>query len=486
MDIIINIDWKPDKNLNKPLYIQIKDYFKEKIILGEWQVGFMIPTQRELAKIFNVNRSTIVAAIDELKAEGILEGKGKGGTKIVNNVSPLLVNIQPDWKSYIDEGIHIPNVKTIKKINTLEFRNDYIRLSTGEPSSELFPKENMKIILNEIAKDMNNLGYESPSGTMYLREQVSKYLRNFGIDASPSSILIVSGALQAIQLISMGLLQKGSTVLLENPSYMYSLQIFQSLDMRRRGIPMDKEGVEASLIPDYIKKHVPSILYTIPNFQNPTSIVMSEQRRKELLKVCQQERLPIIEDDVYRELWIDTPPPIPIKSMDNNGLVLYVGSVSKALCPGLRIGWIVGPEPVIERLGDIKMQTDYGSSSLSQLTVGKWLETGLYEEHLKEIRKQLAIRRDITISALNKYFKDIAVWDVPLGGYYVWITLKYKIGMYKLFDEACKIGILLYPGYIYDANFNYSLRISFSYAPIGELEEGLFRLSILIKELIKS
>ncbi|MFR1708575.1 MAG: PLP-dependent aminotransferase family protein [Clostridium sp.] len=486
MDIIINIDWKPDKNLNKPLYIQIKDYFKEKIILGEWQVGFMIPTQRELAKIFNVNRSTIVAAIDELKAEGILEGKGKGGTKIVNNVSPLLVNIQPDWKSYIDEGIHIPNVKTIKKINTLEFRNDYIRLSTGEPSSELFPKENMKIILNEIAKDMNNLGYESPSGTMYLREQVSKYLRNFGIDASPSSILIVSGALQAIQLISMGLLQKGSTVLLENPSYMYSLQIFQSLDMRRRGIPMDKEGVEASLIPDYIKKHVPSILYTIPNFQNPTSIVMSKQRRKELLKVCQQERLPIIEDDVYRELWIDSPPPIPIKSMDNNGLVLYVGSVSKALCPGLRIGWIVGPEPVIERLGDIKMQTDYGSSSLSQLTVGKWLETGLYEEHLKEIRKQLAIRRDITISALNKYFKDIAVWDVPLGGYYVWITLKYKIGMYKLFDEACKIGILLYPGYIYDANFNYSLRISFSYAPIGELEEGLFRLSILIKELIKS
>ncbi len=221
----MNIDWKPDKNLEKPLYIQIIDYFKGKIISGEWQVGFMIPTQRDLAKSFNVNRSTIVSAIDELKAEGILEGKGKGGTKIVNNVSPLLANIQPDWKSYIDEGIHIPNVKTIKKINTLEFRDDYIRLSTGEPSSELFPKENMKIILNEVAKDIDNLGYEGPSGTIYLREQVSQYLKTFGIDAAPSSILIVSGALQAIQLISMGLLQKGSTVLLENPSYMYSLQL---------------------------------------------------------------------------------------------------------------------------------------------------------------------------------------------------------------------------------------------------------------------
>lgn len=304
---IINIDWKPDKNINKPLYIQIVEYFKEKINGGEWQVGFMIPTQRELAKIFNVNRSTIVSAIDELKAEGILEGKGKGGTKIVNNVSPLLSNIQPDWKSYIDEGIHIPNVKTIKKINTLEFREDYIRLSTGEPSSELFPKEDMKIILNEVARDMDNLGYESPSGTMYLRQQVSNYLKTIGIYASPGSILIVSGALQAMQLISMGLLQKGSTVLLENPSYMYSLQIFQSLDMRRSGIPMDNEGVMANLIPDYIKKHVPSILYTIPNFQNPTSIVMSEKRRKELIKVCQKEKLPIIEDDVYRELWIDAP-----------------------------------------------------------------------------------------------------------------------------------------------------------------------------------
>jgi len=482
---IINIDWKPDKNINKPLYIQIVEYFKEKINGGEWQVGFMIPTQRELAKIFNVNRSTIVSAIDELKAEGILEGKGKGGTKIVNNVSPLLSNTQPDWKSYIDEGIHIPNVKTIKKINTLEFREDYIRLSTGEPSSELFPKEDMKIILNEVARDMDNLGYESPSGTMYLRQQVSNYLKTIGIYASPGSILIVSGALQAMQLISMGLLQKGSTVLLENPSYMYSLQIFQSLDMRRSGIPMDNEGVMANLIPDYIKKHVPSILYTIPNFQNPTSIVMSEKRRKELIKVCQKEKLPIIEDDVYRELWIDAPPPDPIKSIDTNGLVLYVGSVSKTLCPGLRIGWIVGPEPVIERLGDIKMQTDYGSSSLSQLTVGKWLETGLYENHLKEIRSQLTIRRDVTINALNRYFKDIATWEIPSGGYYVWITLKYKIGMYKLFDEACKMGILLYPGYIYDANFNNSLRISFSYAPIEELEEGLLKLSLLIKELVR-
>ncbi|MEG2656692.1 MAG: PLP-dependent aminotransferase family protein [Clostridium sp.] len=482
----MNIKWRPDKGDTKPIYLQIVEYFKSKIVSGEWQIGFMIPTQRELARIFDVNRSTIVSALDELKSEGILEGNGKGGTKIVNNVSPLLSNIQPDWKTYITEGIHMPNFKTIKQINTLEFEGEYIRLSTGEPSSELFPRESMKKVLREVSDDMTNLGYESPNGLQCLREEVSKYIKSYGINASPSSVLIVSGALQAIQLISMGLLQRGSTVLLENPSYMYSLQIFQSLGMRRSGIPMDEQGIQAELIPDYIKKHVPSMLYTIPNFQNPTSIVMSEKRRSELINICQREKLPIIEDDVYRELWIDSPPPRPIKSIDINGLVLYVGSVSKALCPGLRIGWIVGPEPVIERLGDIKMQTDYGSSSLSQLTVAKWMKTGLYDEHLDNLRKQLYIRRAVTIDALGKYFSDIATWNIPTGGYYVWVTLKYKIGMYKLFDEACKIGILLYPGYIYDANLNYSLRISFSYAPINEIRLGLKKLSILIKDLYRN
>ncbi|WP_017416942.1 PLP-dependent aminotransferase family protein [Clostridium tunisiense] len=483
---MLNLDWKPNKASSKALYLQIADYIKFKISTAEWPVGFVIPPQRELSKLFNVNRSTLVSALDELKAEGLLEGNGKGGTKIINNISQLLNNIQPNWQSYIEEGIHMPNFKTIKQINDLEFKSDYIRLSTGEASPEMFPQEKMSVVLNEVTKSMKNLGYEGPKGMLYLREQISKYLNTFGIKAPASSILIVSGALQAIQLITIGLLQQGATVFLEDPSYMYSLQTFQSLGMRRSGIPIDEEGIKASLIPEYKKKNNSSILYTIPNFQNPTGTVMSQNRRQELMKVCQKEKLPIIEDDVYRELWIDTPPPKPIKSIDKTGLVLYVGSVSKTLSPGLRIGWIVGPEPVIERLSDIKMQTDYGSSSLSQLTVAKWIETGLYFDHIETLRKQLSLRRQVTLEVLQKYFSEIATWNIPSGGYYVWVTLKYKIGMYKLFNEACRIGILLYPGYIYDSNFNYSLRISYSYAPIEELQQGLYKLSKLIKKLINS
>ena len=168
--------------------------------------------------------------------------------------------------------------------------------------------------------------------------------------------------------------------------------------------------------------------------------------------------------------------------MDVSGNVIYVSSVSKTLSPGLRIGWAVGPESVINRLADIKMQMDYGSSSLSQLVVAKWLETGLYQEHLKEMRFELKKRRDFTINLLDKYFKDIAVWNIPKGGYYVWIDLKENINMYKIFEDAYSKKVLLYPGYLYEATSNNSLRISYSYASFEEIEKGLKILSQIIKD----
>ena len=149
-------------------------------------------------------------------------------------------------------------------------------------------------------------------------------------------------------------------------------------------IPMDKEGILIREVINYKKKFGGSILCTIPSFHNPTGILMSEKRRNELLFACEKERLPIIEDDIYSDLWIDEEPPMSLKSRDPNGLVLYVGSLSKALSPGFRIGWVVGPEPVIDRLADIKMQSDYGASSLSQWAATEWLQSGMYYENLKK------------------------------------------------------------------------------------------------------
>lgn len=436
------------------------------------------PASTYISPSMGVNRSTIVAAVEELIADGLLEGKSGSGTKIINNTWSLMNSTPPpDWYSYVQAGSHYPNLPTIQEINQAEFAPNIIRLGTGELSPDLFPREMMKEVFKRLPDRINSLGYEEPKGLLFLREQLSGYLKTIGIEASPSSILIVSGALQALQLISMGLLQRGSTIFLEKPSYLYSLHVFQSAGMRLFGLPIDEDGVQIKTITEQKKRQNAALLYTIPSFHNPTGILMSEERRRELMDVCEQERLPIIEDDVYRELWLDSPPPPPLKAIDKNGLVLYLGSMSKTLSPGLRIGWVVGPIPVIERLADIKMQTDYGSSSLSQWAVAEWLSSGLYHRHLDEVRKALKVRREVMIDSLQRYFSDIATWSVPKGGFYIWLRLLPSLSIRELFEKALEHGILLNPGNVYDQHATQYLRLSYSYASIADLNRGMVLLS---------
>ncbi|KAB2329711.1 PLP-dependent aminotransferase family protein [Cytobacillus depressus] len=482
---MFSVNWKPNKSSPVPLHKQITDFVKEKISNGEWTIGYKLPPQRTLAKVLEVNRSTIVTAYDELTAEGLIEGKSGSGTKVINNTWNLLATASPpDWSSYVSSSIHKPNLPTIQEINQAEFSPNMIRLGTGELSPDLLAGRSMKQIFEKMAMKDISYGYEEPKGLLPLRKEISNYLKTIGIEASPSSILIVSGSLQALHLISVGLLHRGSTVLTEKPSYLYSLHVFQSAGMRLVGIPLDKEGIKVNDIPRNKKPNKAALLYTIPSFQNPTGTLMTVERRNHLLNVCQQEQLPIIEDDVYRELWFDEKPPNPLKASDKNGLVLYLGSLSKTLSPGFRIGWVVGPEPVIEHLADIKMQTDYGSSSLSQWAAVEWFASGLYEQHLNEIRNQLKIRRDFTLNILNKYFSDIATWEKPNGGFYIWLRLLTSISIRELFETALAEGILLNPGNVYDHQADQHLRISYSFASLSELEDGLRRLSMIIRRLI--
>lgn len=483
---MLSIEWTPNPNDSIPLYQQIKGYIKNKIATGEWPINSKLPPQRTLARLFQVNRSTLTIAFDDLIADGLLESKIGSGTWVANNTWSILTSTPPvNWTSYLDRGLHLPNLQAIQEINQLEFNPKLIRLGTGELSPEIFPKTMMDSILRKLPERINALGYVEPRGLPFLREQISTYLSSVGITASPSSIMIVSGALQALQLICTSLLPKFSTILLERPSYLFSLKLFQSMNMNFCGIPLDAEGIELAPIAFHKAHQDANLLYTIPCFHNPTGITMTEQRRKSLITLCQKDQLPLIEDDVYRELWLDTPPPTPLKALEKEGLVLYLGSLSKSLSPGLRIGWIVGPEPVIERLADIKMQNDYGSSSLSQWAAAEWFASGLYQKHLEEVRAQLRIRRAVAAHSLETHFSDIGTWQIPGGGFYIWLALRQPISMEKLFKKALSHGLLIHPGNIYDALSNRHLRLSYSYAPLPELENGLFLLSTLIKDLMK-
>lgn len=476
------IEWCPDKSSEIPIYKQIVEYIKGKVINGDWIVGSRLPSQRKLAELFDVNRSTIVMAMDELCSYGILKGSSGGGTRVASNTWSLLMsNNTPDWGEYIDSGIFKANKPIIQIINKLEYNDDYIRLGTGELSPELLPKNIMKEIFNKLPDKLTSLNYLEPLGLFDLRKIICSRLKLKGIDVSPSCVLITSGSLQALHLLSVCILEKGSTVYTENLSYIQSLKVFQSAGMNLCGIPMDKEGIEYFKIPIKNNNTVSSLLYTIPTFHNPTGNIMSEERREKLYGYCKKNMLPIIEDDVYGELWFDEVPPKPLKSMDNNGMIIYLGSISKSLAPGFRIGWLVGPESVVQRLGDAKMQMDYGASSIAQYVILELLSSGLYDEYLSNVRIQLKKRRDLMISILEKEFKDIAAWNVPKGGFYIWITFNNKINTEKLFQKAVENKLLINPGSIYGCSNKQSLRLSYAYADEEDIIKGLSLLSNLIK-----
>ncbi|QHZ46195.1 MULTISPECIES: aminotransferase-like domain-containing protein [Bacillus] len=474
-----------DRNSEIPLYQQIEQILKDKMSRGEWPAGTKIPSQRKLAGMFQVNRSTVTAALDELTAQGLLEGKRGGGTKVMNHTwSGMTDGPSLDWNGYVRSGIHRPNSLTIQEINRQEFREDIIRLGTGELSPELLPYQQVKKMLRDAESDKLMLGYEEPKGNRYTREVLAAHLKQKGIHVSPDAILIVSGALQALQLISIGLLKRKAAVLTEKPSYLYSLHVFQSMEMRLYGIPIDEGGLSPAAIQACKNKHGADLLYTIPSFHNPTGFLMTEERRKELIQTAKRLSLPIIEDDAYGDLWLDSPPPPTLKTFDQDGNVLYVGTLSKTVSPGLRIGWIAGPEPVIDRLADIKMQTDYGSSSLSQWAAAKWLSSGLYEENLHLIRNDLRIRRDTAIRCLEAHFDGIADWKEPPGGFYIWVTFFQSLPLHVLFEKALQKNILINPGTLYDKEAKRSIRLSYSYASLSGLETGIRTVAELARELL--
>ncbi|MGF6375777.1 GntR family transcriptional regulator of abcA and norABC [Clostridiales Family XIII bacterium PM5-7] len=476
----IEIDWKPCKETKIPLYRQIVEYISNKIAAGDWVIGSRLPSQRHMAEAFGVNRSTIVTAMEELLSYGILESDFGGGTKVKSNTWSLLMSQPPDWNKYIQSGPFRANVPTIRTINKMEFEEGYVRIGTGEISPDLYPTKLISKILRKMPQRITNLGYLGPLGLPELGKVLSERLKiDQGIEAEPSNILVSSGSLQALQLISVCMLKRGSNVYTEAPTYLKSLQIFQSAGMNLHGVPMDNQGLKYWNIKD---ASIDSLLYTIPTHQNPTGLVMSEERRKEILSFCQSRSLPLIEDDAYGQLWFDQEPPKAIKTYDTSGSVLYMSTISKTMAPGLRIGWTVGPEAVVERLGDVKMQTDYGASSVSQWMMTELFASGDYDIYLANLRKELKARRDNALDALQKHFSQLADWEVPSGGFYIWLKLKQKVHIDRVFAQALERNILLNPGNVYDFTENNAIRLSYAYAKPEELSRAIEILADIVSK----
>lgn len=476
------MNWQPNRSLATSLSNQIVQWITEQIQSGEWPLGTKLPPQRQLALSFGVNRSTLQEAIDELKANGLLSSKAGSATYVANDSWNLLVKQkQTNWQHYIETSIHKANYQTIQLINEFEQDDTVIRLGTGELSPSLLPTAELQNSLSEVNLDGKSIGYSSPQGSLSLRQSICQYVKRRGIETTPENICIVSGGLQALQLIALGLLETGSFVFQNQFSYLNSIHTFQSFGMNLYSLTDSQFTTEAI---ERIRKKRQAILYTIPSLHNPTGVSMTLKEKKRLYNLSEALQLPMIEDDVYFELLFDNPTPA-IKSFDQTGQVLYIGSVSKTLSPGLRIGWVIASKAVIKRLADIKMQMDYGSSAISQQIVEYWLRTGKYEEHVGHLKTELKKRAEYMDKLLKQYFSNSASWESPKGGFYIWFKFHEPLVTTDLFMRLLKKKVLINPGYIYAPNDAHHIRLSFAYSSEEELKRGIEILYAEVKLLLK-
>lgn len=484
--IPVQIEWHPDPAQAVPVYRQILEWMYGKMESGEWPAGTRLPSQREMARHFQVNRSTLNQALKPLLEAGVLQGRGSQGTVVASTAWSLRLPVQPDWNRYMTAGYFRANQEVVQAINTLEFDDRLVRLGTGELDPRLFPQDAFRQTLRDVADAITSLGYVEPLGMPALRQALAGYARKRNSIVAPSSILITSGALQGLQFISAGLLRGGATVYVEDPTYVKSLQVFQSAHLRLCGLPMDDQGLSLEALEKHLRQSSDrgnSVLYTIPTNHNPTGRTLSRRRRIQLLELCSRYDLPIIEDGAYEELTFDGTPPPSLKSLDPGGRVLYLGSVSKSLAPGLRIGWMIAPEPVVQRLGDVKMQIDYGASSLSQQVLARFLTSGRYEQYLDGLRCELQRRCQAACQSLSEVFADMADWQVPQGGFYIWLTFRSRLPMELLFRKAVSAGVLINPGDIYSSRHTQSLRLSYAHTTPEEFRQAVSQLAVVVRSL---
>jgi 2-aminoadipate transaminase len=361
-----------------------------------------------------------------------------------------------------------------------------IRLSSGYPAPALIPAEQIKaavaiLIDEEMDLPLHYLG--SPR-IGKLKQQIQKRLAERGISVQEEELLITAGACQAIDLIARILLDEKVVVAVESPTYMEALEIFQNYTNQIISIPVDEQGLQTDVLAEVLAErkrtglNLPRLLYTIPTFQNPTGTTMSPERRKHLLELSNLFDFLILEDDAYGELSFDVRP-LPLKAIDADRRVLHVGSLSKIVSPGMRIGWVAGAREIVSALEWFKKDLDH---PFAHATMAVYLENVDLEKRIGILNDVYRSKCAVLIHALEQFFPESVTWDVPGGGYFVWVKIP-GMDTSQLLEQALAAGVSYVPGkyfFLDQKDGTEFLRLSFSYADEEEIVKGVQKLGQLV------
>ena len=370
----------------------------------------------------------------------------------------------------------------IREILKITQRPEIISFAGGLPSPATFPVDVMKAAYDKVLTEAGKqaLQYGPTDGYAPLREWIANYLSSEGTRILPEQILMVSGSQQALDLLGKVLIDEGSPALVETPSYLGALQAFSVYRPEFRSVQTDEHG----LVPSSIAAMADGarLLYSLPNFQNPTGRSLSLERRQELVETCARLGLPLIEDDPYGALSYKGEPMPRMLSMNPDG-VIYMGSFSKVLTPGIRLGYVCAPLPLVRRLELAKQAADLHTAQLTQMVVHEVVKDGFLDRHIPTIRSLYANQCQVMLDALAEHFPSSVKWTRPEGGMFIWVDLPKHIDATALLDQAIAARVAFVPGAPFYANnpVTNTLRLSFVTVPPERIREGIATLGQLIK-----
>ncbi|MGC4376624.1 PLP-dependent aminotransferase family protein [Fictibacillus sp. Mic-4] len=362
-----------------------------------------------------------------------------------------------------------------------------IRLHAGYPAPSLIPDKEINSAVNDLITTERDLPfhYLGSSNVERLKEKIRRRLSERGITARENELLLTSGSSQAIDLIARILLDQSAIVVVEAPTYMEALETFKNYTRHILTVPIDEHGLKVDALETVLRKRkkeklpMPRFVYTIPSFHNPTGVTMSHERRRQLLSLASQFDFLIVEDDAYGELSFSKSP-VPLKAIDTEGRVLYVGSLSKVVAPGIRVGWIAGAENFVSSCKWFKKDLDH---PFMQAAIGTYLHNSNFKERIKHVKEAYRKRRDCMVAALRQSMPEWVTWDVPDGGYFVWLHAP-NIDASSLLEESLNIGVSFIPGqyfFLHPHEGKEYLRLSFSYEQPERMTLGVQKLAELIR-----
>jgi GntR family transcriptional regulator/MocR family aminotransferase len=490
----IPLERGPRRGAMMPLARQIQLHLERLIGQGVLRPGVKLPATRELAQELRVNRTTVATAYEELVAAGWARAHVGQGTFVADHAperveAPAAPAPPINWAGLLSKQAQVVGAEARRRqaaMPSVRPASGTISFAGGMPDSALFPTDGFRRVLNEVIRTEGRelLQYYPSGGYAPLRKYLAGYLLRFGVEARPEEILIVNGSQQGFDLVARTLLDPGDFVAIEQPSYPRAIQVFRSFGAELLPVPMAETGIALPQLERLLERQGPKFLYCQPSAHNPTGLTMPVAARQRLLELAVRHRLPIVEDGFDGALYYGERPPSPLKASDAAGQIVYIGTFSKILFPGLRLGWLVAAPELIERLELAKQLADIHTSPLIQAAVYHFCQRRLLERHQARMLKEYARRRNALVAALRAHMPPGVTWTEPQGGFSLLVTLPEGLDAAALLPRALARGVAFTPGeaFFVDGGGERALRLSFSSVPHGQIEDGVRRLADVVRE----